>query len=197
MPFLFCSPDFLIYENKKIMLILLVKIPKNTRDSQKTFKISLEEFNYLYSFDNLRPFLKEEHRIFDRKIDKDKFIENLKFLGGTDEETLGYVKYMLELESERERERVINLGEIINSINISDEFSSVKNKNIEVYNEITGNWEIDKNFSKTFSKINNIEPDLEKLKDFYNTVLIGKDKELFANEILAKFEKDKTVVVLC
>ena len=179
------------------MLILLVKIPKNTRDPQKTFKISLEEFNYLYGFDNLRPFLKEEHRIFDRKIDKDKFIENLKFLGGTDEETLGYVKYMLELESERERERAINLGEIINSINISDEFSSVKNENVEVYNEITGNWEIDKNFSKTFSKINNIEPDLEKLKDFYNTVLIGKDKELFANEILAKFEKDKTVVVLC
>ena len=180
------------------MLILLVKIPKNTRDSQKTFKISLEEFNYLYSFNNLRPFLKEEHRIFNRKVDKDKFIENLEFLGGTDKETIEYIKYMLgELDSEQEREHVFNLGDIINSINISDEFSFVKNKNIEVYNEITGNWEIDKNFSKTFSKINNIEPDLEKLKDFYNTVLIGKDKELFANEILAKFEKDKTVVVLC
>lgn len=179
------------------MLILLVKIPKNTRDSQKTFKISLEEFNYLYNFDNLRPFLKEEHRVFDRRVDKDKFIKNLELLGGTDKKTIEYIKYMLELDSEREREHVINLGEIINSIDISDEFSSVKNKNIEVYNEITGNWEIDKNFSKTFSKINNIEPDLEKLKDFYNTVLIGKDKELFANEILAKFEKDKTVVVLC
>lgn len=177
------------------MLILLVKIPKNTRDSQKTFKISLEEFNYLYNFDNLRPFLKEEHRVFDRRVDKDKFIKNLELLGGTDKKTIEYIKYMLELDSEREH--VINLGEIINSIDISDEFSSVKNKNIEVYNEITGNWEIDKNFSKTFSKINNIEPDLEKLKDFYNTVLIGKDKELFANEILAKFEKDKTVVVLC
>lgn len=175
------------------MLILLVKIPKNTRDSQKTFKISLEEFNYLYNFDNLRPFLKEENGI---RINKDKFIENLEFLGGTDKETIEYVKSMLEFMSE-DSERVINLGEIINSIDISDEFSSVKNKNVEVYNEITGNWEIDKNFSKTFSKINNIEPDLEKLKDFYNTVLIGKDKELFANEILAKFEKDKTVVVLC
>lgn len=174
------------------MLILLVKIPENTRDSRKTFKISLEEFNYLYNFDNLRPFLKEENGI---RINKDKFIENLEFLGGTDKETIEYVKYMLELDNEREH--VINLGEIINSIDISDEFSSVKNKNVEVYNEITGNWEIDKNFSKTFSKINNIEPDLEKLKDFYNTVLIGKDKELFANEILAKFEKEKTVVVLC
>lgn len=176
------------------MLILLVKIPENTKDSRKTFKISLEEFNYLYSFNNLRPFLKEENGI---SINKDKFIENLEFLGGTDKESIKYIKYMLELDNEREREHVINLGEIINSIDISDEFSSVKNKNVEVYNEITGNWEIDKNFSKTFSKINNIEPDLKKLKEFYNMVLIGKDKELFANEILAKFEKDKTVVVLC
>ena len=176
------------------MLILLVKIPKTIKDSQKTFEISLEEFNYLDSFNSLRPLLKEKESGI-RGVDKDNFIENLGFLG-YDKEAIKYVKYMLERMSE-DSVYTINLGEVINSINISDEFSSIKNKNIEVYNEITGTWEIDKNFSKNFSKINNLEPDLEKLRDFYNTVLIGKDKELFAKEILAKFEKDKTVVVLC
>lgn len=193
------------------MLITLFELPtpQDLSDDSKLVRINLnfEEADYINNLDLglgeliIGPFLSNSSYIFTR-------YGNEYFYSNSD--TYDYVGYLNNWRSDRGLiDKITNDTSFLNSYyEISLSKKMVSSINIEenlllteepeqFFNEETGQWEVDSELwrLKNLSRINRVEPSLDKLKKYKNLISSKKERNLYTKKILDKFEEGKMVVL--
>jgi hypothetical protein len=195
------------------MLITLFKLPtpQDLSDDSKLAKINLdfEEVNYINTLDLglgeliIGPFLSSPSYTFTH-------YGNEYFYSNSD--IYDYVDYWNNWNNDRGlglSNKITNeinflnsyyllsiLNKMVSSINIEENLLLTEEPE-QFFNEETGQWEVDSELwrLKNLSKINRVEPSLEKLKKYKNLISSKKERNLYTKKILDKFEEGKMVVL--
>lgn len=187
------------------MLITLFEIPtpQNLSDDSKLVKINLDfnESDYINNLDLglgeliTGPFLSNSSRIFTR-YGSEYFYSNSSTYFDYFDDFWDWKKKDKDITILNSYYEISLLKKIVSSIEIEENLLLTEEPE-QFFNEETGQWEVDNELwkLKKLSKINRVEPSLDKLKKYKSLISSEKERNLYTKKILDKFEEGKMVVL--